>query len=128
MPRELKEISELKEGNIIEVDGEPCKISNISSSMPGKHGHAKYTIEAIGLFDEKKRYVKESSEAKIGIPDVEIQNGQVISLSVDSAQIMDLSSYETFEISIPEEMKGDLNEGDEIKYVESMGRKKIRAD
>lgn len=128
MAREMKEISELSEGNIIEIDNKPCKISKISSSMPGKHGHAKYSIEARGVFDGKKRQIKESSEGKVQIPDVEVKDGQVISLSGDSAQMMDLSSYDTFEISVPEELQGNLSEGDEVKYVESMGRRKIRTE
>ena len=128
LAREMKEIGELSEGNVINVDGEPCKISKLSSSMPGKHGHAKYSIEAVGIFDGKKRHIKESAESKMEIPEVEINDGQVISLSGDNAQLMDLNSYDTFEISIPEELQGDLEEGEELKYVESMGRKKIQTE
>lgn len=128
MAREIKEISELSEGSVINVDGEPCRIRKMSSSMPGKHGHAKYSVEAIGIFDGKKRHIKETSEAKMEIPDVEVKDGQVISLSGDNAQMMDLSSYDTFEISVPEELQGELEEGDEVKYIEAMGRRKLRTD
>ncbi len=128
LAREMKEISELSQGNIIEIDGKPCKITKITSSMPGKHGHAKYSIEAVGIFDNKKRLIKETSEAKVNVPDVEVNDGQVISLTEDSAQIMDLSSYETFELSIPDELQGQITEGQEIKYVEAMGKKKIRVE
>ncbi len=124
----MKEVSELSEGNIIEIEGRPCKISKISSSMPGKHGHAKYSIEARDIFNGKKRHIKESSETKVDVPDVEVNEGQVISLSGDSTQMMDLSSYETFEISVPEEIQGNIEEGDEVKYVQSMGQKKIRTE
>ena len=128
LAREMKEIGELSEGNVISVDGEPCKIRKLSSSMPGKHGHAKYSIEAVGIFDGKKRHIKESAESKMEIPEVEINDGQVISLSGDNAQLMDLNSYDTFEISVPEELQGKLKEGEEVKYIESMGRKKIQTD
>lgn len=128
MPREMKEAGEISKGNIIIIDGEPCRVSKVSSSMPGKHGHAKYSIEAKGLFDGKKRNLKEPSESKVEVPDVEINDGQVISLAGDSAQLMDLSSYETFEISVPEELQGKLDEGNEVKYIQAMGRKKIRTD
>lgn len=122
----MKEISHLSEGSIINIDGEPCKISKMSSSMPGKHGHAKYSIEAVGIFDGKKRNLKESSEAKVEIPEVEVKKGQVISLADDSAQLMDLNSYDTFEISLPDELEGELEEGGEVKYVESEGRRKLQ--
>lgn len=126
MAREMKEVGEISEGNIINIDGEPCKVKKVSSSMPGKHGHAKYSIEAEGIFDGKKRNIKEPSESKVEVPDVKINDGQVISLSGDSAQLMDLTSYDTFEIAIPKELQGKLEEGNEVKYIEAMGRKKIR--
>lgn len=121
----MKEIGEISEGSIITIDGEPCKVKKLSSSMPGKHGHAKYSIEAEGIFDGKKRNLKEPSDSKVEIPNVEIKDGQVISLSGDSAQIMDLTSYDTFEIAVPKDLQGSLDEGIEIKYIESMGRRKI---
>lgn len=128
MPREMKEVGELSEGNMINVEDEPCRITKLSSSMPGKHGHAKYSIEAVGIFDGKKRHIKKSAESKLEVPEVNVKEGQVLSLSGDSVQMMDLSSYETFEISLPGELKGELSEGDEVKYVSAMGRKKIRTD
>ncbi len=128
LAREMKEIGEISKGNVINIDGEPCRVKKVTSSMPGKHGHAKYSIEAEGIFDGKKRNLKEPSDSKVEIPNVEVNDGQVISLSDDSVQIMDLSSYDTFEIAIPEELKGELEEGDELKYIEAMGRKKIRTD
>ncbi len=128
MARERKEVGDVSEGQIITIDEEPCRVKKVSSSMPGKHGHAKYSIEAEGVFDGKKRNLKEPSDSKVEVPNVEVNDGQVISLSGDSAQLMDLSSYDTFEIAIPEELQGELEEGDELKYIESMGRKKIRTD
>lgn len=128
MAREIKEVGEVSEGNVILIDEEPCRVKKVTSSMPGKHGHAKYSIEAEGIFDGKKRNLKEPSDSKIEIPDLEVKKGQVISLSGDSVQLMDLSSYDTFEIAVPEELQGELEEGSEVKYIQSMGRKKIRVD
>ncbi|KXA94101.1 hypothetical protein AKJ37_07990 [candidate division MSBL1 archaeon SCGC-AAA259I09] len=128
MAREMKEVGEVSKGNVITIDGEPCRVKKVSSSMPGKHGHAKYSIEAEGIFDGKKRNLKEPSDSKVEVPNVEVNDGQVISLSGDSAQLMDLSTYETFEIAVPEELQGKLEEGEELKYIEAMGRRKIRTD
>lgn len=124
----MKEVGEVSKGNVITIDGEPCRVKKVSSSMPGKHGHAKYSIEAEGIFDGKKRNLKEPSDSKVEVPNVEVNDGQVISLSGNSAQLMDLSTYETFEIAVPEELQGKLEEGEELKYIEAMGRRKIRTD
>lgn len=122
---EMKEVSHLKEREIILVEEEPCRIVKISSSMPGKHGHAKYSIETVGVFDDRKRNISEPSEAKVEIPDVERGNAQVLSLSEGSAQLMSMSTYETFEVKIPEELQSELEEGDEVEYIQAAGRRKI---
>jgi len=38
---------------------------------------------------------------------------------------MDMESYETFELPIPDALKDKLSEGVELLYLECMGRKKI---
>ena len=40
-------------------------------------------------------------------------------------QLMDMESYETFNVPIPDEFRDDLEPGKEINYLEALGRKKI---
>jgi translation initiation factor 5A len=40
-------------------------------------------------------------------------------------QLMDLETYEMFQLSIPDEFKGTLKPGEDIMYIVAMGRKKI---
>lgn len=42
------QVSKLKPGRYILIDGEPCRIGNITVSSPGKHGSAKARIERSG--------------------------------------------------------------------------------
>lgn len=121
----IKEVSDLREKSIINIEEEPCRIVKISSSMPGKHGHKKYSIEAVGVFDGRKRNISKPSDAKVEIPDVEMGNAQVISLLEESAQLMSMSTYETFEVKITEEFRNELKEGDEVEYIQVAGRRKI---
>jgi len=39
--------------------------------------------------------------------------------------VMDLETYQVFEMPVDEEMKGQLTPGQEISYMEALGRKKI---
>ncbi|MBS3815884.1 MAG: translation initiation factor IF-5A, partial [Hadesarchaea archaeon] len=119
------EVSELREKEIIFVEGEPAKIKKISSSMPGKHGHAKYSIQTIGVFDGRKRNLSEPSESKVEIPDVERGKAQVISLSGPTAQLMSMSDYETFEVEVSSDLQGDLSEGDEVEFIRIGNNSKI---
>ncbi len=53
-------------------------------------------------------------------------NGQVLSIAEDKASIMDLTSFETIELPISNELKESINEGDQIEYWEIEGAKLIK--
>ena len=40
-------------------------------------------------------------------------------------QIMDLETYETIELPIPDDLDGQLEEGKEVEYIEALGNMKI---
>ncbi|MBS3815206.1 MAG: translation initiation factor IF-5A [Hadesarchaea archaeon] len=125
MAREMTEVGKLNEGNFIIVNEEPCRVAKITTSSPGKHGHAKSKIYAVGIFDGQKRTLVKPSDAKLEAPIIERSTAQVLAVISNSAQLMDLSSYETFELQIPLELRGELEEGDELEYIQALGRKKI---
>ena len=123
--KELAEVRTLKVNRYMIIDDEPCKIVSISTSKPGKHGEAKARIEAIGVFDGQKRSVVHPVKHKIHVPMIDKRTAQVIALMGENVQLMDLDTYETFEMKIPDDYKGKLNPGSEISYLEALGRKKI---
>ncbi len=123
--KEVAEVRELRVNRYIIIDNEPCKIVSITTSKPGKHGDAKARIEAIGVFDNQKRSVVYPVKHKVQIPIIDKRVAQVISVSGDVAQLMDMETYETFELEIPEEFKGKLEAGKEIQYIEALGKRKI---
>jgi translation initiation factor 5A len=123
--KELAEVRTLKVNRYIIIDEEPCKIMSISTSKPGKHGEAKARIEAIGIFDGQKKSVVHPVKHKVGVPIIDKRNAQILALMGDNVQLMDLETYETFEMKIPEEFKGQLEPGKEINYLEALGRRKI---
>lgn len=122
----MAEVRELKVGRYVLIDEEPCKIMSISTSKPGKHGEAKARIEAIGIFDEQKRSVVHPVKHKVGIPIIDKRSAQILALmGADVVQLMDMETYETFEMPIPDELKGQLEPGKEILYLQAMGKRKI---
>lgn len=126
MAWEQNEIRNLKENHYIVIDDEPCKIKKIDTSKPGKHGEAKARIEAIGLFDGKKHSMINPVTHKVRVPIIDKRKGQVISLSGNEAKIMDMEKYDTFNIQIDDnKMLDDIEQGQEVDYMEAMGRKKI---
>jgi translation initiation factor 5A len=123
--KEVTEVGKLKEGRFIIIDDEPCRIVGFSTSAPGKHGHAKAKVDAIGLFDNQKRTIVRPTSAKIEVPIIERGSAQVLAIVANNAQLMDLATYETFELPIPINLRGDVREGVEVEYVQALGRRKI---
>jgi translation initiation factor 5A len=118
-------MKDLKVGKYVLIDDVPCKIVDIESSAPGKHGAAKMRVTAMGIFDNQKKTLLKPSDADIEVPIIERKTGQIVSVVGKVAQIMDLANYETFELEIPEEIKESASAGKEVEYIESMGRKII---
>jgi len=123
--KELAEIRTLKKGRYLIIDDEPCKIVNISTSKPGKHGEAKARIEAIGVFDGQKRSIVNPVTHKVHVPIIDKRSAQVVAIMGDNVQLMDMETYETFEMPISDEYKGKLEPGKEIQYLQALGRKMI---
>ncbi|MBW6517516.1 MAG: translation initiation factor IF-5A [ANME-2 cluster archaeon] len=123
--KEQTEVRTLKEGRYVIIDDEPCTIKSISHSKPGKHGAAKARVDAVGIFDNQKRSIISPVTQKIYVPLVERKNGQVLSISGNVVQIMDMGDYSTVELIIPEEYKDKIDVGKDIQYLITMGKMKI---
>ncbi len=125
MAWEQAEVRTLKEGRYMNIDDEPCKIISISTSKPGKHGEAKARIEAIGIFDGSKRSVVYPVKHKVQVPLIDKRQAQIVTIVGAEVQLMDLETYEMFQLPIPDELKDSLTPGEDIQYLVAMGRKKI---
>ena len=104
MATKVVEIKTLKQGKYLVLGGEASKITSISTSSPGKHGAAKARIEAVGIFDNQKRSLVKPVNAKVDVPIIDKRVGQVIALMGTEVQLMDLETYETIDLPIPDDI------------------------
>ena len=111
----------LKQGSYIIMDGIACKVSKMDISRPGKHGHAKCRVEAVGLVDGQKKIKIYPGHDKVEVPIIEKKTAQVLSISGDTANIMDMETYETFDLKIPGDLKDQVKEGGNILYWTILG-------
>lgn len=109
-------IGSLKKGNYIVIDEVACKVFDIQVSRPGKHGHAKIRMTGVGLVDGKKRVIVAPGHDNVDTPIVEKKNAQVLSISGNTANVMDNESYETFDLEIPEDIQNQVKDGSQIAY------------
>src|SRR5436853_3813660 len=103
MSKEQMEIRELKEGRFMLIDDEPCKIDSIEKSKPGKHGASKARIEGRSIFTGAKRTLLGTVTDKVWVPVVDRRQAQLISFHGGQAQLMDKETFETFEMTVPDE-------------------------
>ena len=101
----LSDVVTLRVGGYVIVDNEPCRVSSLTKSKPGKHGSAKARVVAVGVFDGTKRTFVKPKDAQIEVPMIEKKTGQVLALMPSAVQIMDLENYEVFEATYPEDEK-----------------------
>lgn len=128
MSFKIGRVGELKVGSYAVIDGEPCRIVSIDKSKPGKHGSAKFRCTGISLLDDSKRSFVSPVDASIQIPIIDKRNAQIVSVGETSVQLMDLESYEVFEVTLPkeEEIRSRLEAGKEVEYWNIMGRYRIQ--
>ncbi len=117
----LVSVGSLKKGDTIIIDGAPCKITETTTSRPGKHGHAKVNMMATGILDGKRRNLVMPGHDKVEAPIIGKKTAQILSISGNTANVMDMESYETFDMEIPDELKGEVTEGKEVLYWIIMG-------
>lgn len=126
MTEKVGEVKDLKVGSYVMIDDEPCKVVKITKSKPGKHGSTKARVEAVGIFNDKKRTLLKPTSASCQIPIILKKGAQVVSITGNIAQLMDLGDYSMFEVEIPEDLKEKIHPGGEVEYWEIGNRKMIK--
>lgn len=105
------------------IDEVPCEIQSYSKSKPGKHGSAKARIEGKGVFDNQNRTFTQPVDAQIEVPIVERKQGQIVNVEDGEMQVMDLDSYDTFQMVI--DADDEPSPDDEIEFLQYESQRKI---
>ena len=119
-------IKQLKRGGFVLINDAPCRIDKVQTSSTGKHGHAKVRVDAIGLLDGTRRSMVKPAHEHVSVPIINKKIAQVLAITGDNAQLMDMESYEVFELQIPEELKDKLEAGKEVTYFEVVGQRTLK--
>jgi translation initiation factor 5A len=124
----IAKVGELKIGSYAIVNGEPSRIVTIQKSKPGKHGSAKFRCTAISLFSGRKQSFVSSTDSNIQVPIVDKRSAQIVSIGPQTVQLMDLETYEIFDLNTPEEEEiiSKLDTGKEVEYWNIMDKYKIQ--
>jgi len=125
----LKIISatEIKTGTNILIEGDPCTVKKIDISKTGKHGHAKCRIEAVSIISGNKKVFVTPGHDRYDVPLVDKRKGQILSKGNGSVSLMDLESFETIDVPVPEEeVFNELEAGGNCEYWNVEGEKIVK--
>jgi translation initiation factor 5A len=112
-------VGNLKIGSFVVIDGEPCRVVEISKAKTGKHGSAKATVTAVGLFSKSKKVLVAPVDTQVEVPIIEKRIGRVIADLGGRLQVMDVETFEVFEVSkdtIDETIRDKLTIDREVEY------------
>jgi translation initiation factor 5A len=119
-------VSSLKKGSYVVIEGAACVVQDTQTSRPGKHGHAKTRVVAVGMIDSKKRDVVMPGHDNIDVPIIDKLDAQVLSVSGDTANLMDMQNFTTFDLKIPDDLKDKIKPGVNILYWDILGDKMMK--
>jgi len=122
----IVDAGQLKVGSFVIVDGVACKVADVQTSKSGKHGHAKVRLVAIGILDNKKRDVVMPAHDNVEVPIIDKNTAQVLSIVGTKASVMDMETFETFDLDIPEELQSTVKEGSQVLYWVILGAKVMK--
>lgn len=121
----LLQAGDLRPGSYVIFDNIACVVRDIQTSKTGKHGSSKCRIEAVGIVGGQKKIHLCPSSDNVQVPIIEKKNAQVLSVHENSATVMDMENYETFDLKITEEFKAKVKEGSMVNYWIIMDEKVI---
>ena len=126
-----REAGKLKKGTYIYYDDEIWRVEDIKTSVAGKHGAAKARLKLRSLFGDKSKEIVLSTSDRVSIPNIEKRRGQVIAIierdgdKAKLVQVMDLETYETFDMEVMDDVANLVEENKEVVYWDVLGRKII---
>ncbi|MFH1403489.1 MAG: translation initiation factor IF-5A [Candidatus Altiarchaeota archaeon] len=127
MDKKIVEVKTLKPGKYVLIEDIPCRISGMTHSKPGKHGGARVRIDGTGIFDGQKKSMILPASDKADVPIVKKSSAQVLTIIGETIQMMDMESYETFDMPMPKEddIKALVKEGSDLMYMQIGAQRKI---
>ena len=109
------EAGQIRKGGFIMIKGNPCKVSDVSTSKTGKHGHAKCHFVAIDIFTGKKMEDLVPAGHTTSVPFVKKEEIQCIDCDEDGFVTVITASGDTrSDLKLPSEMNPTPPGADEL--------------
>ena len=128
------EAGQIKKGGYIMIKGHPCKVTNVSTSKTGKHGHAKANFVALDIFTNKKYEDIVPTSHSTTVPFVTRADYQLLDIGEDGElSLMEDSGDTKDDVNLPpdetlaQEIKDAFEEGTDVlvNVVSACGQEQV---
>jgi translation initiation factor 5A len=126
MVSKVIDATEMRIGTFVMIDDVAHQVKKMDVSKTGKHGHAKVRFEATSAFTGKKKVMVIPGHDKFEVPMIDKRTAQVLSVSGNTASLMDSESFENMDLEIPEELEGQVQDGSNVEYWDIEGDKLLK--
>lgn len=121
----MTEAKELRMGNYIKIGNEILRVVRKEVVACGTHSHSKTKLFVQGLFSKGEKSINLNHHDNVDTVDIIKKEGNVIAKLPDKLQIMDNISYETLDADCDKELLEELNEGDNVTFINFEGKAKV---
>ena len=100
---EKVESQRLKNGSLVMIKGNPCKVTEVSTAKPGKHGSAKVIVKGRDIFTAKTYDCTFHSGDMIDAPIVNRNEYTLIGIDEDQLSLLDGNGEMKEDVNLPED-------------------------
>ena len=121
----MKGVKELQKGDHINYRDAPYRILKKEIIAVGTHSHTKVKITAQNVMNGVTETINFAPHTNVNDVEILRKRGQVIANQPQNLQIMDLVSYETLNAIANDELQQQLQDGDEVTFIEFQGTVRV---
>ena len=113
---EKVESQRLKNGSLVMIKGCPCKVTEVSTAKPGKHGSAKVIVKGKDILTDKTYECTFHSGDMIDAPIVNRDEYVLVNIDEDQLSLLDKNGEMREDVNMPEQehLKDIVNQIKEI--------------
>ena len=129
------EAGQIRKGGYICIKGRPCKVTSVSTSKTGKHGHAKCNFVATDIFNGKKLEDIVPSSHGTTVPNVfkseysllDISDEDYLTLMTDNGETREDLKMPSYPSELEEQIRNGFEQGEQLilGVVKAMGEEHV---
>ena len=100
---EKTDTNRLKNGSLVMIKGNPCKVTDVSTAKPGKHGSAKVILKGKDILTAKVYECTYHAGDMVDAPIVKRQEYTLVNIDENTLELLDQNGEIKADINLPED-------------------------